>query len=271
MASRTVGRLLVAASLAVLGVGLAAQQSEPRIAARDQIVVNVFGVDSLSGKFMIDPDGKFEYPLVGRLQAAGLTPRELGDSISKSLVDKKMLTTLPQVIVDLTQVVNKRVTVTGAVRAQGEVAFAGELKLFDALVRVGMTGPDAGDEILVVRPATDPNKEDEILTVNLRSLTSGNLAQFDIPLQDGDRIIVPEAEKVFIDGYVNSPGAYLVPPGTSVRNALSFAGGISSTGSDKGIKILRRKAGEEKPEELKVELGDIVQPGDTIIIRKRIL
>jgi len=272
MGSRTTIGCIVLSLCVAAGPGLLAQQAEVRIAPTDQIKIIVWGVDQLSGTFLVDMRGEFEFPHVGRLKAAGLTPRELGDLISRSVVEKALLTSAPQVIVDLEQKPNKRVTVTGAVRVPGEVAFAGSLKLFDALVRVGMTGPDAADEVLVIRPAADDAADDTIMTVNLRELTGGNLSEFDIALQDGDRIIVPEAEKVFIDGYVRSPGAYSVPTGATVRQALTLAGGITERGSNKGIRILRRVEGEDEPQELKgVELDVVVQPGDTIIIRKRIL
>lgn len=272
MASRLTTSVLL--TLAACVAGLAAQQAEPRINPSDQLKVVVTGPGSelLSGTFMVDPAGGFDMPYLGRLQAAGLTPRELSDLIGRTAVEKEFFMTPPQIIVDLTQAVNKRITVTGAVRVPGEVMFANTLKLFDALVRVGMTGPAAGDQVLVVRPGTADNPDGEVLTVNLRELTGGSLAEHDIELQDGDRVIVPEADRVFIDGYVRSPGAYLVPAGTMVRQALSMAGGITPQGSERGIRILRKKEDASEPEELKdVKLTDEVQPGDTIIIRKRIL
>jgi polysaccharide export outer membrane protein len=271
MASKTASAIVGVGLALLAGGGLRAQQVEPRIAPSDQLTVTVFGVDSLSGKFLVDAAGEFEFPLVGRLKAGGLTARDLGSLISRSLVDKKIMAITPQVVVELLQTANHRVTVTGEVRVPQEIVFAGTLKLFDALVRVGMTGPDAGDQILVVRAPVE-NAEEEILHVNLRELSSGNLSDYDIDLQDGDRVIVPAAEKVFIDGYVRSPGAYVVPSGATVRQALTLAGGITDRGSDRGIRILRRIEGENDPKELKnVELSEPVQPGDTIIIRKRIL
>jgi polysaccharide export outer membrane protein len=272
MASRTFATVVAVALVVLTGAVPAAQQVETRIAPNDQLRVAVTGADMLGGTFTVDSTGEFDLPHVGRLKAGGLTVRELSELISQTVVDMKLMTRAPQVVVDLTQSENQQVTVTGAVRSQGYVKFAGTLTLFDALLRSGMTGPDAADEVLVVRTAADGSGEEQVMTVNLRQLTGGNIAQFDIPLQDGDRIIVPEAEKVFIDGYVRSPGAYTVPPDTTLRQALTYAGGITDRGSDRGIKILRRAEGDDEPKELKnVDLDAIVLAGDTIIIRKRIL
>lgn len=269
MASRiTTG--VVLAWLAVAGV--TAQQTAPKVASTDTLKITVANADPMNGSFTVDALGEVDVPMVGRLKVAGLTTREIGELIGRQVVDKGFMMVAPQVMVDLTQAENQRVTVTGAVRSPQELRFAGSLKLFDALVRVGMTGPAAGDQVLVVRPGTDDNPDGEVLTVNLRELTGGNLAEQDIELRDGDRVIVPEAEKVFIDGYVRSPGAVQVPPDATVRQALALVGGITPQGSDRGIRILRRKDGASEPEEIKdVKLTDPVLPGDTIIIRKRIL
>ena len=49
----------------------------------------------------------------------------------------------PQVRVEFEPIESKRVSITGAVRTPGELKFAGELRVFDALVKAGMTTPDA--------------------------------------------------------------------------------------------------------------------------------
>jgi polysaccharide export outer membrane protein len=156
------------------------------------------------------------------------------------------------------------------------VAFAGEITLFDALVKAGMATAEAGEEVLIVRPApdaaTNPGAEEQVLTANLRELTSGNLARHNIVLQDGDRVFVQKTEQVFIGGQVNRPGAYTMTPGMTVRQALAVAGDISEKGTSRGLRILRRVPGKPSAEELKdVKLTDVVKPGDTIIVRKSIL
>ena len=49
--------------------------------------------------------------------------------------------------------------------------------------------------------------------------------------------------------------------------ALSLAGGVTEHGAMNRIRVVRIVKGEKK--ELKVKLTDVVQPGDTIIVRER--
>src|SRR5690606_3769070 len=115
------------------------------------------------------------------------TARELEALVASKLKEADYHRT-PRVTVDLQQVPTKTVTVTGEVRQQGPIAYAGEMTLFDALVRAGMATSEAGEEILIVRPseATGGDEAEEtLLRANLRELTSGRLTENNIPLQDG--------------------------------------------------------------------------------------
>jgi polysaccharide export outer membrane protein len=269
-------RIVGAAALAVMlgGLpGLSAGQHTPRMGPRDQVTVTVFNAPDLSGKFVLDSEGVLVHPLLGAIRASGLTVRELEGVVAQRLREGDYHRN-PRVTVDLQQTLNKSVTVAGEVRTGGSIAFAGELTLFDALVRAGMPTSEAGDTILIVRPAASPaapDAEDQLLTANLRELTSGNLADHDLVLQDGDRVIVQRAEQVIITGHVNRPGAYTITSGMTVRGALALAGDITEKGTTRGLRILRRVPGRDDPQELDVKLTDEVRPGDTIIVRKSIL
>jgi len=68
--------LLLALLLAVGPVALAPAE-EYVIGSRDVLKVTVWGQDDLSKEYPVDPDGYAAIPLVGRVKAAGLTPRPL--------------------------------------------------------------------------------------------------------------------------------------------------------------------------------------------------
>ena len=88
-----------------------------------------------------------------------------------------------------------------------------------------------------------------------------------IPLQDGDTIYVPPAERFYVSGLIRNPGSFKYVRGITVQQAIAIAGGLSERGSDRGVK-LRRVTGN-KQQLIDVKLTDIVLPGDTIIIRQR--
>jgi len=269
MATEYTRRLSLAAWILLATAAAAAAQGVPKIAARDQLTITVFGVEGLSGKFAVGADGSITYPHLGSIRVAGLLTRDVETDLAQKLKDAGYLVN-PQVTVELVQTQNKKVIVTGAVRTPGQLPFAGTLTLFEALALAGSTTPEAGDRVLVVRAgAAVPDGEgsvtasgDGVIEVSLADLESGRLAEHNVALNDGDHIVVPRAQQVFISGQVRTPGGYTVPSGTTVLQALTLAGGMSDRGTNRGIRIIR-----DKKEVKNVKLETIVQPGDTIIVK----
>lgn len=245
------------------------------IGSQDVLAISVWDQPDLSGKFTVESDGSFTFPLIGRIAAAGLTLRDLETQLRKRLADGYFKN--PQVSVAVEQYRSQRIFVIGEVRSPGAYPLTGNMTLIEALARAGSTTIEASGEAVIVRlPAGKaasapvlPNQEDssEVVHVNIRDLQSGQLSQ-NMALQDGDTIFVPRAETIYVFGQVRNPGAYpLRTRDTTVLQALSLAGGMTERGSTSRIKIVRIVDG--KKVELKVKLGDPVQPGDTLIVQER--
>jgi polysaccharide export outer membrane protein len=263
------------ALMAATGLQVSAQ-SNPRVAAHDQLKITVVGVEQFSNKYAVGVDGAIEFPQLGRLAVTGLTAREVGDLVAKKLKEADIMRN-PQVTVELEQTATKKVMVNGAVRTQGPVQFAGELTLLEALVRAGGRLPDASDLVLVVRAsavqpgaaAADDPANPGMLEVNARDLENGQLAH-NVVLRDGDAVFVRKALAVTITGYVRNVGAYTIEPGSNVEQALALAGGITDRGSERRIEITRKVNG--KTVTLKgVKKTDPVQPGDIIKVGPKIV
>ena len=88
-------------------------------------------------------------------------------------------------------------------------------------------------------------------------------------LQDGDTVVVSSGKTIFVFGYVTRPGEYRMQRDTTVLQALSLAGGVNERGSTRRLKVIRVVDGEKR--ELGISLDDLVQPGDTIMVPKRLL
>jgi polysaccharide export outer membrane protein len=58
---------------------------EYRLGAADKVRVNVFGEEALTGEFLVGGSGKISLPLIGEVQAAGLTIAELQEEIANAL------------------------------------------------------------------------------------------------------------------------------------------------------------------------------------------
>ncbi|HKW01247.1 MAG TPA: SLBB domain-containing protein [Vicinamibacterales bacterium] len=257
---------------------LAAGQTAPKIAPRDQLKVSVFGLDGMSGEFLVDTDGTFKFPPLGLLKAGGLTTREVEASISDGLVTGGFAIRPPQVSVAVQPSANRTVTVTGEVKTPGTFSYAGEMTLFQALVKAGLPTPAAGDQVMVVHEAANAPgpagvaaaSPDNVETRSFRDLENGNRTN-DLTLRDGDRVFVKKAGQVYIGGFVQNPGAYTVEPsGISLKQALTLAHGVTERGSDKRVEILRKTVNGKDEKVKDVTLDTIVRPGDTVTVKSRI-
>jgi polysaccharide export outer membrane protein len=241
------------------------------IGPQDVLTIQVFDQPDLGGKFTVESDGSFTFPLIGRVTAGGLTLRSFEVELKKKLADGYFRN--PQVAVAVEQYRSQRVFVMGEVRTPGPVPLTGGMSLIEALSRAGSTLPSASGEVAIVRApkatgaaAPDDTKAADIITVSIRDLEAGSARQ-NVELHDGDQIFVPRAESVYVFGQVKSPGAYAIQKGTTVLQALSLAGGVTENGARNRIKVVRLVNGSKQ--ELKIKDTDLVKPGDTIIVPEK--
>jgi polysaccharide biosynthesis/export protein len=94
----------------------------------------------------------------------------------------------------------------------------------------------------------------------------GNAEQ-NVILEGGDIVYVPKAAQVFVSGQAARPGSFRFIDGMTVQDALQLAGGISDRGSMKRLKVVRFEAGKRR--EVKVQLMDLLKPGDTLTVGER--
>jgi polysaccharide biosynthesis/export protein len=244
------------------------------VGPQDVLMITSYDQNDLSGKFTVEADGTFTYPLIGRIKIGGMTLREVEAKLKKQLVDEGYFRK-PQVTVSIEQYRSQKIFVVGEVRSPGSYPLSGDMNLVEALARAGSTLPSASGEAVIVHAGdnasgpTLPTQEDakDIVRINLRDLENGVFSQ-NTALRDGDTIFVPRAESIYVFGQVKNPGVYpLQQKNTSVLQALSLAGGVGDRGSTSRIKIVRIVNGQKK--EISVKLGDVVLPGDTIVVAER--
>ena len=102
----------------------------------------------------------------------------------------------------------------------------------------------------------------------MREIESGRMSK-NVPIRDGDTIFVPKAERFFVVGLVRNPGSYALEPNMTVLQALSLAGGVTERGSSRRLRVTRVVDGKRK--EIDVKATDLVEAGDTITVRQRLL
>src|SRR5262245_55596871 len=244
------------------GVTSQAMPSGYRIGPADALLITVTDEAGLTGKFVVDSDGMFSYPYLNRVRASGMTASELQQHLTTLLRGGYLKN--PQVRVEVDTFRSQSVMVIGEVRQPGKIPMTGpSMTLLEALVAAGSATVQASNEIIVRHKSVD-GKEGEDIRVNRKEL---ELGRNDIQLRDGDIINVPSAQHFYLEGYVRTPGQYILDPGMTVRQAIALAGGLNERGSDRDIKATRLVKG--KMTEVPLKLDDKVLPNDTIHVRQR--
>ncbi len=152
------------------------------IGAEDVISIRVWREPENSGNFTVRPDGKVSVPLVGEIQAAGLTPEQLSESIAASL---ERVMVHPEVTVGVEKVNSKKYYIQGEVIKPGAYPLVIPTTILEALVNAGGFREFANTNKIVILRGS------ERLKFNYHQVTHGkNMAQ-NILLKPGDQIIVP--------------------------------------------------------------------------------
>jgi len=263
----------VLAVVLLCGVTALAQVTHYVVGPQDVLAISVYDQPELTGKYALEADGTFTFPLVGRVTAGGLTLQAIEELLKKELSNGFLRN--PQVSVMVDQYRSQRVFIVGEVRSPGTYPLTGDMSLIEALARAGSTTEHASGEVLIVRPAgmqhvegpTLPEEQPsaQVIRIELKDLNSGRISQ---NLQHNDTIFVPRAELIYVIGQVRSPGAFPLQKGTTVLQALSLAGGLTDRGSTSRIRIARLEGG--KRIEVRARLDDAVRAGDSVIVLERL-
>jgi len=133
-----------------MGADLVVASSPYRIGPFDKLQVTVFGVPELSGKFQVDAAARLSLPLAGTIDAAGLTPAELGQAIDARL--RGNFVKNPQVSVNLEETTSQVYTVDGQVGQPGSYPALGNITLMRAVANAKGAGEFARlDDVVVFR------------------------------------------------------------------------------------------------------------------------
>jgi polysaccharide export outer membrane protein len=271
---------LALAAMLGAGVHLAGAQDVPnptsyRIGPKDLIDIKVFEVPELNVERRVTDEGTISLPLVGDVPAAGLTDDELADRL-KVLLESKYVQRA-SVSVQVKEFRSKPITLMGAVRQPGNLAFSGRWTLLEAISAAGGLADNHGDMVYVVRRAADGLTDQIAIPVDdliLRADPDAN-----IPIFANDLINVPPRVNVtvFCLGQVNSPGAitFQSTDRITLLSTIARAGGLTDRASKK-IQVKRRdRAGKETQIDAdykRILAGkdpDIdLQPGDIVFVKE---
>lgn len=156
-----------------------------RIVPGDVLDISVWKEEGLASKVLVRPDGGISFPLVGNLQAEGLTVDQLKKEIAKRLGE---YLSDPEINVAVITV-NQKVHVVGKVNKPGEVLMSGHMTVMQALAMAGGLAPFADeDDIIIIRRNGDQTIS---LPFDYDKVSDGEELEQNIQLMNGDVILVP--------------------------------------------------------------------------------
>ena len=149
----------------------------------DLLRIFVWDHPSLSLKIPINPNGSVNYPLIWKINAAGLTETGLEEIISKKLAEHIKN---PQVTVTLMEVQSFRIYVLGEVLRSGEFIVKGAPTVIQAIAMAGGFTPFASKKNILILDKLDG----KINVFNFEEVVDQDSHRQDIFLQPGDTVIV---------------------------------------------------------------------------------
>lgn len=151
----------------------------------DLFDVRVFEEADLSGTYRVGPEGTIDYPLVGRVTAAGLLPSDLAVLLRDRL---RHFVHEPQVSVLVREMNSKRVIVYGQVQRPGTFPYSDPMTISQVISLAGGFTAMAARE--TVRIARIDHDQQHVIEVNLRLIAEGKSPNCFV--SPGDEVYVPE-------------------------------------------------------------------------------
>jgi len=164
----------------------AAASSSPagyKIGPSDVLQISVWKEPDLTRDVTVRVDGMITVPLVGDVEAAGRTPRQLAESLAAGLT---RFIEAPRVTVAVGQAKSARFYVVGQVGKSGEYALEGRMTVLQGLALAGGFKEFAKpEEIVIVR------QDQKVVPVNYKRIADGKGVSQNVFLAPGDTIVVP--------------------------------------------------------------------------------
>lgn len=262
---RVVLPLLLAALLCRSGY---AQERQPeyQLGPGDNIRIQVFQNPELTVETRVSENGTISYPLIGTVNIGGMTILAAEQVIAKGLAAGKYIER-PQVNIVLLQNRGNQVSILGQVNHPGRFPLETfNTRLSEILAMGGGIAAEGADTAIVTGTRNGKPFRKE---VDIAGMFLDNKLAEDFVVAGGDVIYVHRMPMFYIYGEVNNPGSYRVERGMTIRQALAQAGGPTSKGTERGIRVYRR-ATDNNIEELTPGLNEKVLLGDVLYVRETI-
>lgn len=276
------------------------------ISPGDVIEIQIEDAPELSRNYQVTAAGEIEMSVLGRVPARGKTTYELARQIASGLREQDYLKK-PNVTVTLKQYRSRAFFIQGAVQKSGLYQLEGRPSLLTLIGLAGGLTENHGSTIFILRPnkpqeqipetqksnsktqdsdsgpapqsqAADSESgvasDYELIKINLSALYKGQFDQ-NQRLEPGDIVNIPRADVFFVAGAVQAPGSFPLKDGTTLRQAISLAEGMTFKAKPSRGIIFRENSMTGARQEIKVDIAAVmsgrkedivVQANDVIIV-----
>lgn len=238
-----------------------AHGSEYKLQPTDVITITVHNQPDLTTKTRVTKEGHISFPLLGQVQAEGLTVPELEQKL-KVLLEKDYLVTA-QVLVFIEEYHIRQITVSGEVKSPGKYDLPSERPV-TLMQAIGMAGGFTQDgDVRGVSVMRLENGEQKVIEINTKDITVGGEKEKDIVMEPGDVVSVPQGFfQVSVLGEVNKPGKYKLPQEKSITllEAIAMAEGFTKDAEVTRVRVMRVRDGGKQT--ITINTKDITDSGD---------
>ena len=252
-----------------------AEKDEYRLGKNDVLNIFVLGHPELSSQRVnlgeisgtrVRKDGKVHMPIIGELDAEGLTLNEFEDALQDRAATYIIE---PQVSVEILEHASQKFYVLGQVPRPGAFPVDGDTTLLEGLGMAGGIPPEADLEMATVI------RDGKLMPINVADVVRRGEIRGNVFMRNGDVIHIPDnvAKKVHVLGEVQNPlSVPITRDSVSLGEALASAGGPTPARARREIAVIR--GGFAKPVVYIVDLERAIlfddriklRPGDRVVV-----
>lgn len=266
-----------------------------QIGPEDLLEISVLEAPDLNRTVRVSDDGTISLALLGSLEAAGMSTRELQSDLQDRL--RRTYMKDPQVSVFVQEMRSHPVSVFGAVEKPGVYQIRYGKPLIEILSMAQGLANDAGDTVIVMRhqgsdpapalaslsgngpglttdqaagiaiPSRDPtglaidaSPGAQSIAINLKDLLDSGDPRSNVLVYPGDLVKVSRAGIVYVVGQVHKPGGFVLKTNEniSVLQAIALAEGVTPNAKGKEARIFVASGTNEQPKEVAINLDKIM-------------
>lgn len=254
---------------AALGARDAYAQASATIEPGDVLKISVYGNPDLTTVTRVLPNGTVTFPLIGQVKVGGQAPvdaeRRIADRLSNGGFVRNAAVSI--FVQERSTKPMSSVTLLGQVLRSGTYSLDQEspesvTTLIALLAQAGGVTDRAADHCYLIRKEGGQARR---INVDLANLLRYGDVKADVPLINGDIVLVPETDVFYIYGEVQRPGRYRLERDMTVMHAVSVASGITPRGNLKGIVLSRPQTGRMVAKDSFLE--DKLLPNDVVFVK----